>query len=186
MNDNVRNEASQNLLQICGVNPIDHPSHICGASKDNNKVICSNPTPTNLSDQTPSDGFDVEGNDSMPQSPRQVDDQFIDDQNTTSQQFDWAEENVFRSYSSGDDRHDGSDFALGQHFESKEDLNSKLSLVAINGKFEMKTHKSTKTLKEVRCVDDKCLWRLRARKLPNSNFFVIHQYNGFHSCTTVR
>ena len=52
----------------------------------------------------------------MPQSPRQV-----DDQNTTSQQFDWAEENVFRSYSSGDGRHDGSAFALGQHFESKED-----------------------------------------------------------------
>ena len=65
-NDNVQNEASQNLLQICGVNPIDHPSHICGASKDNNKVICSNPTPTNLSDRTPGDGFDVEGNDSMP------------------------------------------------------------------------------------------------------------------------
>ena len=47
----------------------------------------------------------------------------------------------------------------------------------------MKTHKSTKKFKEVRCVDDKCLRRLRARKLPNSNFFVIRQYNGFHSCT---
>ena len=58
-NDNVQNEASQNLLQICGVNPIDHPSHICGASKDNNKVICSNPTPTNLSDRTPGDGCHV-------------------------------------------------------------------------------------------------------------------------------
>ena len=53
-------------------------------------MICSNPTPNNLSDQTPGDGFDVEGNDSMPQSPRQVDDQFVDDQfvddqNTTTQ-----------------------------------------------------------------------------------------------------
>ena len=47
----------------------------------------------------------------------------------------------------------------------------------------MKMHKSTKTFKEVRCVDDKCLWRIPARKLPNSNFFVIRQYNGFHSCT---
>ena len=46
----------------------------------------------------------------------------------------------------------------------------------------MKTHKSTKKFKEVRCVDDKCLWRLRARKLPNSNFFVIRQYNSFHFC----
>ena len=182
-NDNVENEASQNLLQIGGVNPIYHPPQICRGIRDNNEVICSNPTPNNLSDQTPGDGFDVEGNDSMPQSPRQVDDQFVDDQNSTSQQFYWAEENVFRSYSSGDGRHDGSDFALGQHFESKEDLNLKLSLVAINGKFEMKTHKSTKTLKEVRCVDDNCLWRLRARKLPNSNFFVIRQYNGFYSCT---
>ena len=43
-------------------------------------MIYSNPTPTNLSDQTLGDGFDVEGNDSMPQSPRQVDDQFVDDQ----------------------------------------------------------------------------------------------------------
>ena len=82
-----------------------------------------------------------------------------------------------------DGRHDGSDLALGQHFESKEVLNLKLSLVAINGKFEMKMHKSTKILKEVSCVDDKCLCRLCAKKLPNSNFFVICQYNGFHSCT---
>ena len=37
-------------------------------------------------------------------------------------------------------------------------------------------------MEEVRCIDDKCLWRLRARKLLNSNFFIIHQYNGFHSC----
>ena len=89
-NDNVENEASQNLLQIGGVNPIYHPPQICRGIRDNNEVICSNPTPNNLSDQTPGDGFDVEGNDSMPQSPRQIDDQFVDDQNTTSQQFDWA------------------------------------------------------------------------------------------------
>ena len=72
-NDNVQNEASQDLLQICDVNTIDHRSQICGASKDNNEVICSNPTPTNLSDRTPGDGFDVEGNDNMPQSPQQAD-----------------------------------------------------------------------------------------------------------------
>ena len=95
-NDNVENEASQDLLQICGVNLIYHPPQICRGIRDKNEVICSNPTPTNLSDQTPGDGFDVEGNYSMPQSPRQVDDQFVDDHNTTSQQFYWAEENVFR------------------------------------------------------------------------------------------
>ena len=122
--------------------------------RNNNEVICSNPTSTNLSDRTLSDGFDVDGNDSM---PRQVDNEFVDYQNTTSQQFDWSEENIFRSYSSGEGRHNGFDFALGQHFESKEYLNLKLSLFAINEKFEMKTHKSTKTLKEVRCVDEKCL-----------------------------
>ena len=89
-NDNIENEASQDLLQIRGVNPIYHPPQIFIGIRDNNEVICSNPTPINLSDQTPGDGFDVEGNDSMPQSPRQIDDQFVDDQNTTSQQFDWA------------------------------------------------------------------------------------------------
>ena len=42
----------------------------------------------------------------------------------------------FRSYTSGDGRHDGFDFALGQHYERKEDLNLKLSFVAINRMFE--------------------------------------------------
>ena len=65
-NDNVQNEASQDLLPICGVNPIYHPPEICRGIRNNNEVICSNPTPTNLSDRTPGDGFDVEGNDSMP------------------------------------------------------------------------------------------------------------------------
>ena len=76
------------MLQICDVNLIDHPSQICEASRDNNEVICSNPTPTNLSYRTLDDGFHVEGNDSMPQ---QVDNEFVDDQNTISQQFDWSE-----------------------------------------------------------------------------------------------
>ena len=148
------------MVQICGANSASNES-ICGAN---------------------SDGVPVEVNDSM---PLQDDYEFVEDQNITSEQFDLPEENVIRPYSLGDGRHNGSDFALGQHFESKEALNLKLSLVAINGKFEMKTHRSTKILKEVRCVDHKCLWQLPARKMPSSNFFVIHQCNGFHSCTLI-
>ena len=47
-NDNVQNEASQDLLPICGVNPIYHPPEICRGIRNNNEVICSNPTLTNL------------------------------------------------------------------------------------------------------------------------------------------
>ena len=64
--------------------------------------------------------------------PQQVDNVFVDDQNTTSQQFDRSKENIFWSYSSGNGRHDRCDFSLGQHFESNDDFNLKLSLVAIN------------------------------------------------------
>ena len=58
----------------------------------------------------------MEGNQNMAE---QLDNECIDDQNTTSQQFDWSEDNVIPTYSLGEGRHDGSDFALGQHFESK-------------------------------------------------------------------
>ena len=71
-------------------------------------------------------------------------------------------------------KHDGFVMTLGRHFESKEELNLKLSLIVINKKFEMKMYTSRKTLKELKCVDDKCY------EISNSNFFVICQYNGFH------
>ena len=53
-------------------------------------------------------------------------------------------------------KHDGFDMTLGRHFESKEELNLKLSLIVINKKFEIKMYTSRKTLKELKCVDDKC------------------------------
>ncbi|GMN30820.1 hypothetical protein TIFTF001_044514 [Ficus carica] len=75
------------------------------------------------------------------------------------------------SYDSG--RNDGSDLMVGKHFDSKEDLNTKLNLVAINGKFETKVKKSTRTLKEVVCVDQpNCLWRVRATKMPETIYPV--------------
>ncbi|GMN46200.1 hypothetical protein TIFTF001_015377 [Ficus carica] len=46
-------------------------------------------------------------------------------------------------------RSDGLDLMVGKHFDNKEELNTKLNLVTINGKFEMKVKKSTKSLKEV-------------------------------------
>lgn len=47
----------------------------------------------------------------------------------------------------------------------------------------MKVYKSTTTVKEVRCVDEKCAWRVRAVKQPQSSFFVIRGYCGVHTCT---
>ena len=80
-------------------------------------------------------------------------------------------------------RYDRSDLMLGQHFVSKDELNNKLSLIAINGKFEIKTKKSTKSLKEVVCVNEDCSWRVRAKKMNGSNFFIIWQYNNVHTCS---
>ncbi|KAF4395224.1 hypothetical protein F8388_001611 [Cannabis sativa] len=71
----------------------------------------------------------------------------------------------------------GSNLKVGQHFVSKDELSYYLSIIAINGRFEMRTTKSNKSIKEVRYVSENCSWRVRATKMKDSHFFVIRQYH---------
>ncbi|KAF4356479.1 hypothetical protein G4B88_015313 [Cannabis sativa] len=77
----------------------------------------------------------------------------------------------------------GSNLKVGQHFVSKDELSYYLSIIAINGRFEMRTTKSNKSIKEVRYVSENCSWRVRATKMKDSHFFVIRQYHSLHSCS---
>ena len=77
---------------------------------------------------------------------------------------------------------DGSGFVVGQNFVSKEELKNRLHEVAINNCFEMRIINSSTSLYVVKCVDDKCTWRLRAAKITNSSYFSIRTYNNTHTC----
>ncbi|EXB73701.1 hypothetical protein L484_026864 [Morus notabilis] len=147
-------------------------------------ITGSNPTPITSSNPTPEETMREkvpDEGDNLPEGSGDVIDETIHD--SPCQHFDLEKDGALISFDSG--RHDGSDLRVGRHFKSKEELHIKLSLVAINGKFEIKVKKSTKTLKEVICVNESCLWRVRAVNRSGSNFFVIRQYNGIHTCSLV-
>ena len=77
----------------------------------------------------------------------------------------------------------GLSFEIGQNFVSKEELKNKLYEAVINNYWEMKIVKSDKSLYVVKCVDDDCQWRLRAAKIPMSEFFSIRTYINTHTCS---
>lgn len=72
---------------------------------------------------------------------------------------------------------------LGQMFENKLDLKTKLHLYAMKNNFEFKVKKSGTKEWYISCIDDKCSWRLRARKLEKSEMFEIRRFVDAHSCS---
>ncbi|KAL4022875.1 hypothetical protein IC575_016621 [Cucumis melo] len=62
---------------------------------------------------------------------------------------------------------------VGQIFFCKRDLSMRLSVLAMNFFFQFVVKKSTKEVLFVRCIDNKCGWRLRAVRLKDSNIFKI-------------
>ena len=54
---------------------------------------------------------------------------------------------------------------VGQIFFCKRDLSMRLSVLAMKKKFQFVVKKSTKEVLFVRCIDNKCGWRLRAVRL---------------------
>ncbi|CAN6915924.1 unnamed protein product [Brassica oleracea] len=54
----------------------------------------------------------------------------------------------------------------------------------IEWKFEYKTVSSNKSRVLLSCVDDNCTWKMRATKLPLSDFFVVKKYVHEHTCDT--
>lgn len=75
------------------------------------------------------------------------------------------------------------EFDVGQIFFSKKDLSMRLSVLAMKKKFQFVVKKSTKEVLFVRCIDNKCGWRLRAMRLKDSNIFKIKKYVKVHSCS---
>lgn len=79
---------------------------------------------------------------------------------------------------------DGTNFEIGQHFKSKDELKNMLLDAAIKNCFEMKIVKSCKKVFVVDCVDrEHCSWHLRAVKLANTNFFSIRTHHNVHTCS---
>ncbi|GMN60360.1 hypothetical protein TIFTF001_029449 [Ficus carica] len=168
----------------------EHPLQICVISTPiNERITGFNPTPITGSNPTPEetvheevanedDGVDKAGDD-VPEGGDEVRkgcDGVPEEDDGVPEGGDGLHERVYESrcqhfeseearfvplISSDSGRNDGSDLMVGKHFDSKEELNTKLDLVAINGMFEMKVKKSTKSLKEVVCVDEpNCLWQV--------------------------
>ncbi|XP_073152712.1 uncharacterized protein [Henckelia pumila] len=76
----------------------------------------------------------------------------------------------------------GSTLAVGQEFETKEEVKNELIKIAISACFEIHVLKSTKILYEVRCVTNACTWRVRAGKMNDSTRFRIKTYCNTHTC----
>ncbi|GMN38473.1 hypothetical protein TIFTF001_007711 [Ficus carica] len=136
------------------VGSYEHPLQICATSTPiNERITGFNPNSITGSNPTPEETV-----------PEEVanEDYRVPEEDDSRWQYAESEETRFVPLISSDSgRNDGSDLMVGKHFDSKEELNTKLNLVAINGKFEMKVKKSTKSLKEVVCVEEpNCLWRV--------------------------
>ncbi|KAL0561113.1 hypothetical protein IC582_001531 [Cucumis melo] len=72
---------------------------------------------------------------------------------------------------------------VGQIFFCKRDLSMRLNVLAMKKKIQFVVKKSTKEVLFVRCIDNKCGWRLRAVRLNDSNIFKIKKYVKVHSCS---
>ena len=59
----------------------------------------------------------------------------------------------------------------------------KLHVYAMKKIFEFKMKKSGKDLWFITCIDGNCSWRLRARKLDNSEIFEVQRFVYEHTCT---
>ncbi|KAI5341663.1 hypothetical protein L3X38_009538 [Prunus dulcis] len=60
------------------------------------------------------------------------------------------------------------DIIVGQVYETKEDIKTKLGIDAMTKNYEFKVKRSNKERFEVSCVDDRCMWKLRASKASSS------------------
>ncbi|CAN6828387.1 unnamed protein product [Brassica oleracea] len=76
------------------------------------------------------------------------------------------------------------DIKMNRYFKTKGELMLRMKKWALEWKFEYKTVSSNKSRVLLSCVDDNCTWRMRATKLPLSDFFVVKKYVHEHTCDT--
>nr|ACG60684.1 maize transposon MuDR-like protein [Brassica oleracea var. alboglabra] len=82
-------------------------------------------------------------------------------------------------------RFDLSSFKLevGQSFDSKDALATRLKICSVVHKFNFDVDKSTRTLWFVKCWVKGCTWKLRATPVGESSRFTIRIYVDEHSCS---
>ncbi|XP_048599717.1 uncharacterized protein LOC125579867 [Brassica napus] len=76
------------------------------------------------------------------------------------------------------------DIKVNSYFKTKRELMLRMKKWALEWKFEYKTVSSNKSRVLLSCVDENCTWRMRAIKLPLSDFFVVKKYVHEHTCDT--
>ncbi|KAK2652060.1 hypothetical protein Ddye_011916 [Dipteronia dyeriana] len=73
--------------------------------------------------------------------------------------------------------------AVGELFESKQQLQSQLCRYAFANRFHIRVMKSGSKRYQVRCIVEECKWRLRAVKVANSDYFHIRRFDHEHTCS---
>ncbi|XP_048620104.1 uncharacterized protein LOC125590551 [Brassica napus] len=76
------------------------------------------------------------------------------------------------------------DIKVNSYFKTKRELMLRMKKWALEWKFEYKTVSSNKSRVLLSCVDENYTWRMRATKLPLSDFFVVKKYVHEHTCDT--
>lgn len=72
---------------------------------------------------------------------------------------------------------------VGQLFNNKKELQSRVSIHCIRANKEFKVKRSTTARYEVECLEKTCKWRLRARKVKGVEIFYITCFDDVHTCT---
>ncbi|KAL5564417.1 hypothetical protein UlMin_027581 [Ulmus minor] len=69
-------------------------------------------------------------------------------------------------------------------FRSKKELMTCVSITAMTEKFQYKVFKSKPSFVVVRCIHTSCSWRVRAKKLVESEYWMVTKYEKNHTCPT--
>ncbi|XP_048624065.1 uncharacterized protein LOC106427815 [Brassica napus] len=77
------------------------------------------------------------------------------------------------------------DIKVNSYFKTKRELMLRMKKWALEWKFEYKTVSSNKSRVLLSCVDENCTWRMRATKLPLSDFFVVKNQPQTSICKVV-
>ena len=72
---------------------------------------------------------------------------------------------------------------MGQSFESKDALATRLKICSVVHKFDFDVDKSTRNLFRVKCWLEGCTWKLRASPVGESSKFTIRVYVEEHTCS---
>lgn len=73
--------------------------------------------------------------------------------------------------------------AVGQRYESKKALETRLKILSVVHRFDFKVDRSRPKLLTIKCWVEGCSWRVRATPVGDSHEFTIRVYVAEHSCS---